>query len=81
MWRNVDDFKWLRQQQSPNWCVLPEGERATATTGVLAPGMDLRIGSASSESTTSSEPKTAPTVAIDPSPTIDDEESEEDDEL
>ncbi|KAK8606980.1 hypothetical protein V6N13_052731 [Hibiscus sabdariffa] len=26
-WENVDDFKWLRAVQSPNWCVLPENER------------------------------------------------------
>ncbi|MBA0742174.1 hypothetical protein Gogos_015257 [Gossypium gossypioides] len=26
-WGNVDDFKWLRAVQSPNWCVLPENER------------------------------------------------------
>ena len=27
-WGNVDDFKWLRAVQSPNWSVLPENERA-----------------------------------------------------
>ncbi|KAL5709534.1 hypothetical protein ACHQM5_020214 [Ranunculus cassubicifolius] len=26
-WGNVDDFRWLRAVQSPNWCVLPEEER------------------------------------------------------
>ncbi|GAB2283390.1 hypothetical protein Dimus_017904 [Dionaea muscipula] len=26
-WENVDDFKWLRAVQSPNWSVLPEKER------------------------------------------------------
>ncbi|KAJ8769687.1 hypothetical protein K2173_005290 [Erythroxylum novogranatense] len=26
-WSNVDDFKWLRAAQSPNWSVLDEGER------------------------------------------------------
>ncbi|KAK6923770.1 Tubulin binding cofactor C-like domain [Dillenia turbinata] len=26
-WANVDDFKWLRAVQSPNWCILPENER------------------------------------------------------
>ncbi|KAJ6809380.1 tubulin-folding cofactor C [Iris pallida] len=26
-WANVDDFKWLRAVQSPNWCVIPEEER------------------------------------------------------
>lgn len=26
-WGNVDDFKWLRAVQSPNWAILPENER------------------------------------------------------
>lgn len=26
-WENVDDFKWLRAVQSPNWAVLPVEER------------------------------------------------------
>ncbi|KAF7839946.1 tubulin-folding cofactor C [Senna tora] len=26
-WANVDDFKWLRAIQSPNWSILPENER------------------------------------------------------
>ncbi|KAG8071055.1 hypothetical protein GUJ93_ZPchr0006g45064 [Zizania palustris] len=26
-WANVDDFKWLRAVQSPNWCLIPEEER------------------------------------------------------
>lgn len=26
-WVNVDDFRWLRAVQSPNWSVLPENER------------------------------------------------------
>ncbi|KAK7318621.1 hypothetical protein RJT34_03324 [Clitoria ternatea] len=26
-WSNVDDFKWLRALQSPNWSILPENER------------------------------------------------------
>lgn len=26
-WENVDDFRWLRAVQSPNWSVLPESER------------------------------------------------------
>ncbi|ONK75558.1 uncharacterized protein A4U43_C03F18150 [Asparagus officinalis] len=25
-WGNVDDFKWLRAVQSPNWCLIPEEE-------------------------------------------------------
>ncbi|KQJ99892.1 tubulin-folding cofactor C [Brachypodium distachyon] len=26
-WANVDDFKWLRAVQSPNWSLIPEEER------------------------------------------------------
>ena len=25
-WANVDDFRWLRAVQSPNWSILPEKE-------------------------------------------------------
>lgn len=27
MWDQIDDFKWLKAEQSPNWSILPEGER------------------------------------------------------
>lgn len=27
-WANVDDFRWLRAVQSPNWIVMPESERS-----------------------------------------------------
>jgi len=27
MWSKVDDFGWIKKQQSPNWSVIPEGER------------------------------------------------------
>lgn len=26
-WDQIDDFKWLRAEQSPNWSILPEAER------------------------------------------------------
>lgn len=26
-WANVDDFRWLRAVQSPNWCILPKEEQ------------------------------------------------------
>jgi len=26
-WDEVDDFKWLKAEHSPNWSVLPEEER------------------------------------------------------
>jgi len=29
-WAQVDDFAWLRVSQSPNWALLPEGERSAA---------------------------------------------------
>lgn len=32
-WANVDDFLWLRAVQSPNWSVLPEGERVSSISG------------------------------------------------
>ncbi|ERN08722.1 hypothetical protein AMTRI_Chr11g99290 [Amborella trichopoda] len=28
-WANVDDFKWLRAVQSPNWSIIPEEERVS----------------------------------------------------
>lgn len=27
MWDQVDDFKWLKAEHSPNWSVLPEAQR------------------------------------------------------
>lgn len=29
-WANVDDFKWLRAVQSPNWSILPDVERISS---------------------------------------------------
>ena len=26
-WNLVDDFDWLKQSQSPNWCVIAEDQR------------------------------------------------------
>ncbi|RDL32523.1 Uncharacterized protein BP5553_08979 [Venustampulla echinocandica] len=26
-WDQVDDFKWLKEEHSPNWSILPEGQR------------------------------------------------------
>ena len=26
-WDQIDDFKWLKAEQSPNWSILPEAER------------------------------------------------------
>ncbi|XP_052210882.1 tubulin-folding cofactor C [Diospyros lotus] len=31
-WANVDDFRWLKAVQSPNWSVLPENERIDRIT-------------------------------------------------
>ena len=33
MWQ-VDDFDWLKAQQSPHWSVLPEAERRDASLSV-----------------------------------------------
>jgi hypothetical protein len=27
LWESVDDFRWLRAVQSPNWSVLPSDQR------------------------------------------------------
>ncbi|CAK7208786.1 hypothetical protein SCUCBS95973_000224 [Sporothrix curviconia] len=39
-WDQVDDFKWLRSDASPNWSVLPEAERLPEAvwTGAVAGG-------------------------------------------
>jgi tubulin-specific chaperone C len=29
-WNQVDDFKWLKAEQSPNWSVMPEDDRLGA---------------------------------------------------
>lgn len=29
-WNEVQDFKWLKADHSPNWCVMPEEERLEA---------------------------------------------------
>lgn len=26
-WDQVDDFKWLKAEQSPNWSIMPEEKR------------------------------------------------------
>jgi tubulin-specific chaperone C len=31
-WDQVKDFNWLRSQQSPNWSLIPEADRADAVT-------------------------------------------------
>lgn len=31
-WANVDDFRWLKAVQSPNWSILPESERIDRVT-------------------------------------------------
>ncbi|KAJ7956808.1 tubulin-folding cofactor C [Quillaja saponaria] len=38
-WANVDDFRWLRAIQSPNWSILPENDRiATVNISNLEKG-------------------------------------------
>lgn len=32
LWANVDDFKWLKPEPSPNWSKLPSGERLSPST-------------------------------------------------
>jgi hypothetical protein len=31
-WDQVDDFKWLKSEHSPNWSILPESERLSDST-------------------------------------------------
>lgn len=37
MFSQVDDFGWIKTVHSPNWCILPEGERV----GVVAVPAEL----------------------------------------
>jgi len=32
LWDQVDDFKWLKAEQSPNWTVMPKEERLSDDT-------------------------------------------------
>lgn len=44
-WDQVDDFKWLKAEHSPNWSILPEEQRLKQEiwTNVVpgGPGMGL----------------------------------------
>jgi hypothetical protein len=31
-WNHVEDFNWLKQQQSPHWGVIEEKDRITLST-------------------------------------------------
>lgn len=49
-WCEVNDFRWHRVQQSPNWSVLPEGERATSVAAAAAArGLSIEGGSGASQ--------------------------------
>ncbi|EKX53344.1 hypothetical protein GUITHDRAFT_150387 [Guillardia theta CCMP2712] len=37
MWSRVEDFNWLRTQQSPNWKIIPPLEEENLVSGDLAP--------------------------------------------
>jgi tubulin-specific chaperone C len=43
MWNQVNDFKWLKAEKSPNWTELPEDDRLSeeiwATTVAGGPGV------------------------------------------
>jgi tubulin-specific chaperone C len=43
-WQNVDDFKWLREEPSPNWGVLPAGERVSETVWREVVSGNSRVG-------------------------------------
>ena len=35
-WKNVDDFKWLKASQSPNWRLLEENEYRADADAIVA---------------------------------------------
>ena len=39
MWNQVDDFGWIKKQQSPNWRVIPEGDREAPPVAPTVPIM------------------------------------------
>ncbi|KAG9197279.1 hypothetical protein G6514_001918 [Epicoccum nigrum] len=41
LWDQVDDFGWLRAEPSPNWGVLPEGERVQGLSEVVGRDEEL----------------------------------------
>jgi len=43
MWNQVDDFKWLKSEHSPNWEVMPEQERVERTVWDGIKGKEVGI--------------------------------------
>ena len=41
LWDQVDDFGWLKADKSPNWSVLPEGERVQGLVDVVRSSEEL----------------------------------------
>ena len=43
-WNQVDDFKWLRPEQSPNWSLVPADERLGDNTwsDLVIPANEVR---------------------------------------
>jgi hypothetical protein len=37
-WNQVDDFKWLKAEHSPNWSIIPEEQRLNEDTWATVPG-------------------------------------------
>jgi hypothetical protein len=61
LWRCVDDFGWHRMQASPNWAVLPAGERTGP--GVL-PAAAAELGLRIEYGETGEEGEAAPPVVV-----------------
>jgi len=38
-WSQVQDFKWLKQHQSPNWCIMDEPDRVAPTPPPMPEGL------------------------------------------
>jgi hypothetical protein len=77
-WRQVDDFKWLRSQQSPNWCVLPAEDEAV---GVISGSME-QVSSAPATPLQVAVTPAAPAAPAAPAPAAEPQDGESsDDEL
>jgi hypothetical protein len=57
-WDQVNDFKWLRKQQSPHWSVLPADKRMASVT-VPAGAASAAAGGATGAAAGASKPGSA----------------------
>lgn len=43
-WDQVDDFKWLKAEHSPNWSIIPEQQRLKEDIWITAVHGGLGVG-------------------------------------